>query len=335
MTPVAEAPPPAAEAPLPAKQAAFAPGVVRRHRLPANIFAAQPEAEWTGGADYSGIEDGSCENTFCCGWTSWYWPMASFWSHEVMRRIDLAEPVPEDANAFDPTGRGGNEDFRRFSEQAAFLVCAAGYDAREGTTVPFDGGEDFTEVNAAYQRRVLNEEPPTLDLPHVDHVHDDGHAGATPHCVFWTQNMWCELDWWARHLNTDQHGEDDSVCWEHVQRPAVEYDFMLNSSMPLEWPEYTECMDDLPLRALRGMCPFGGNVPEEHQHELEECYARLPNYYLDLERADLGALDNFYDWVFPEDVGLAPEGTRPEDDDEDEDDDDDDVPAFLRLTQSE
>jgi len=193
----------------------------------------------------------------CVEWVAYFWPMMSFWSQEVLRRV---EALPADAD------EAAQEKLRQFSLNASYLMCDFWFDPRSGT--------NWSKPVQEYMMRVKSAPSDDLDMPRLEGFFDSTEARrdlwAADSCLFWSSSLMCDIGLWSRDMQgSKDHG--DGLCWDQV--PTPEYAFTaLGASLQHDrpekpddvdaflHPEYLQCMEKpVTQELLEHRCPMFGH----------------------------------------------------------------------------
>lgn len=193
----------------------------------------------------------------CLEWTAYFFPMLSFWSQEVLRRV---EAVPADADEATKT------KLQAFSQNASFLLCDFWFDPRQGT--------NWSQPVAEYMQKVKSAPSTDLDMPKLEGWFARTEAmrdlWASDSCYFWATSLMCDNGVMTRNLQgSKDHG--DGICWDKVKAP--EYGFTVfgaslqhdrkgapESTDIYKHDEYLECMEKpMTQELLENHCPMFGH----------------------------------------------------------------------------
>jgi len=192
----------------------------------------------------------------CVEWTAFFWPMMSFWSQEVLRRV---EAMPADADAV------SMEKLHKFAKNASYLMCDFWFDPRNGT--------EWSEPVTEYMQRVYSAPATDLDMPMLDgwfrNVKRMKKLWAADSCMFWADSLMCDLGIWSRERQGSKGR--DGLCWDRV--PAPEYGFTSFGASMMDdrktapesfdayaREEYNECLEQpLDKADLQHHCPMFGH----------------------------------------------------------------------------
>mmetsp|Transcript_43719 Transcript_43719/g.140225 ORF Transcript_43719/g.140225 Transcript_43719/m.140225 type:complete len:429 (-) Transcript_43719:140-1426(-) len=202
-------------------------------------------------------------NRQCPPFVAYLWPQISFWSQEILRRV---EAFPDDAPA------EGQAKLQHFARNAAYTSCVSYFDPRSGS--------DFSEHVTGHMQSVMDLPSTSLEMPDLPEYFSKLEGTqrmklvAVDACMMWTQAMSCDLGYIGRDLkgSKDTGGK---VCWDKVPLPAYGMTILgvnmypdrpkLNESLTDEFDhtDYLVCQEKpLLVEDIASWCPMAGHWPD-------------------------------------------------------------------------
>jgi len=199
----------------------------------------------------------------CPRFVAYFWPQVSFWSEEVVRRV---EALPEAASNME------RKQLQHFVRNAAYLGCAWFFDPRIGS--------GWSEHVAEYMRSVAGLPSSSLQLPELPaffanvRESEPGKMIVPDVCMMWFTSNFCDLGYLARGVGT-RTGRSGDVCWDKIPLPPFGFTLFDRNLMPerptvkssdadgYDFPEYMACQDRrLTREEVTSWCPMGGHYPD-------------------------------------------------------------------------
>jgi len=199
----------------------------------------------------------------CPSYLVYFWPQVSFWSEEVVRRV---EALPEAASNME------RKQLQHFVRNAAYLGCAWFFDPRIGS--------GWSEHVAEYMRSVAGLPSSSLQLPELPaffanvRESEPGKMIVPDVCMMWFTSNFCDLGYLARGVGT-RTGRSGDVCWDKIPLPPFGFTLFDRNLMPerptvkssdadgYDFPEYMACQDRrLTREEVTSWCPMGGHYPD-------------------------------------------------------------------------
>mmetsp|Transcript_1989 Transcript_1989/g.4309 ORF Transcript_1989/g.4309 Transcript_1989/m.4309 type:complete len:453 (+) Transcript_1989:146-1504(+) len=209
-------------------------------------------------------ELGGMVNEQCPHYVAYFWPKLSFFSQEVIRRVEY---LPEDMD------EATQKDLQHFTRDMAYLACTWSLDPRKDNPVP-----GFANVTGEYMKMIRLQPDSSLDTPLLPNglAQNTSKLMTTDACLFWTSSLFCDLGYMARDYQGDVHDEQpEDLCWSTIKMPPYGFTLFgmsLMDGMPkmtadqvgqeFSRPEYLKCQEKgLDEQEVRNICPISGHYP--------------------------------------------------------------------------
>lgn len=201
----------------------------------------------------------------CLRFNAYFWPQTSFWSQEVLRRVDA---LPDDMDA------ATQKQLQDFTRKASFLMCNFWLDPRQGT--------NWSQPVTEYMSKVKAMPSTSLDMPRLegDFFTDNStldNLWSGDSCMYWASNLMCDVGTMARELQ-GRKDLSDELCWDKVATPDAGFSVfgvslqagrpgVADSDNDYEHPEYQACQEK-PLNkdVLGKHCPMFGHYPSGYMN---------------------------------------------------------------------